>query len=463
MLQKLINTPKQLSLIVLLLCLLGSFLQVMLKEQTKPIFDARGYISVAQNLAKTGVYSNYNKDLTEDPGNFFAPLYPGFLSLFSRSDVQISQAFACYRDKGADCILEDLTPIFIVQSLIAGLTLFFVYYACLAVMNRQDVALLSVLVAGLSGTFSHYAGLLITETLAFFFYMGFFAFYSKAMLRSPTIKNWVIAGGFLAFSILTRPTYIYFFYFLLPFSVLWCRYRMQMSWKYSATVALSISGIVFLILFPWMLRNYGHFGEFFITDGYAAFILVQRLAYNAMSWGEWAVGFVFLLPDFGDGLAEDLFDKSLYIRYTWNDPTSFYRVGNSALRGEMVKLAGGSENLLSYLINNVLIPDLGKHIMVTFVVMLRGMWIGKYIGLVAILCLPYIFILAKKNAQLFNFLSFMLPGAFFLGFHAFVSINMPRYNEPLIAVYAFIVALLLIQIAAKISPRNVEPISVKWP
>lgn len=463
MFQKLMNSPKQLRLMVLLLCLAGSFSQVMLKKQSKPVFDAVAYISIAQDLTRTGIFTNAKKQQNTEPGSFTAPLYPGFLSLFPRFSPQISEAFDCYRTDLDTCNFKALTPIFVIQSLIAGVTLFFVYLASLALMNRQDVAIITVFIAGASSVFSHYAGILLTENLAFFFFMGFFAFYAKAMFRSPSIKNWVIAVAMLAFSILTRPTYIYFFYLLIPFSLLWCRFKFQKSWRFGGAVALSVMATGVVVLLPWMLRNYAHFGELYLTNGYAAYILVQRLAYNLMSWGEWGAGFIFLLPDFGDSLARDLFDRSLYVRYTWHDPTSFYSIGNGSFRGEMTGLAGGTEHLLGYLIKDVIIPNFGKHIMVTFVVLLRGMWIGKYIGLLAVLCLPYIMVLAKQNGQLLNFLSFLLPGMFFLGFHAFVSINISRYNEPLIAVYAFIVAIFLIQIAAKISPAKVRAVTADWP
>ena len=35
---------------------------------------------------------------------------------------------------------------------------------------------------------------------------------------------------------------------------------------------------------PWLWRNHSEFGRPLLTEGYASFILVERIAYNDMSW-----------------------------------------------------------------------------------------------------------------------------------------------------------------------------------
>ncbi len=196
----------------------------------------------------------------------------------------------------------------------------------------------------------------------------------------------------------------------------------------------------------------------FLTNSYAAYILVQRLAYNLMTWGEWGAGFIFWLPDFGDDLAKLLFSEDLYRRLTWHDPTSFYTIGNGSFRGEIFELAGEKDKHFAYLVNEVLLPDLFRHIMVTFVMVFRGAWAGKYIGLIAFLSLPYFIWLIKKNKELLVYSCFVLPCLFFLGFHAFVSVSITRYNEPMISVYALMLATIIVYLASKIFAGKIRPI-----
>ena len=193
-----------------------------------------------------------------------------------------------------------------------------------------------------------------------------------------------------------------------------------------------------------MMRNYVEFGSYTLTQGYDSFILVQRLAYNMMSWQEWGVSFVYWLPDFGDSLAKSLFDESLYIKLSWYDPTSYYTVGNSTFREETLLAAGGEEQHFAYLLNHYLFGDLFKHIMVTFPIILRGMWTGKYIGLFGFLFLVPILIHLWRKGSVLDFLLYMFPVVFILGLNGFVSVNVVRYNEPLIVIFAVVWAYVLL-------------------
>lgn len=456
--QEFFKSPIRIGIIVFLLCLMTAFLQVSLKETKEPVFDALLYLTMAENITEHGVFANPGMKLSTQPGHFFTPLYPAFLSVFSTDNPDIKKTFSCYRQRLGQCDDNPLKQIYFVQSIIAGMSTFAVYLIVLNLSQRQDAALLATIVSIGSNVFTHYANLVAPENLAFLFFMLFMATYTKAIVKPHLILPWIGGGIFIALSALARPSYIYFIY-LFPFLYLACSFhKTKLNLKRSLFIMLCISITCFAVLSPWLIRNYLYFGDFSLTGGYASSILVQRLAFNMMTWTEWAVGFVYLLPDFGDDLAGTLFDKEHFTRLTWYDPNGFYLLGNTTFNKETLELAGGLEHHMNYLVSNVLIPDLGKHIAVTFHMLFRGLWVGKYIGFIAILCLPYFLYWARKNNQLLIICLFLLPNVFFLGLHAFVSVNVTRYNEPLILAYAFILTVVFLNLSSKLIPTMISPV-----
>jgi hypothetical protein len=197
-----------------------------------------------------------------------------------------------------------------------------------------------------------------------------------------------------------------------------------------------------LVLTPWIIRNYVMFDRAALVEGYGPFILVQRLAYNLMTWKEWAVSFIYWLPDFGDSLAKYWFNEADYSRLSWGE-NSFYALGNGAYARDMAAQAQGKE-YLGFLLKDVLWNNIGKHIAVTITLALRGMWTGGYIGLAGFLCLFPCFYILKNQGRALGFIFYSIPLFFMLGAHAFVSVNVIRYNEPLIAVFALSFAVVVV-------------------
>lgn len=427
---------------IFLFCLLVISLQFVKQGYHSPHADEFEYIKVADDLIKTNIFTNGKKGQEGEYGAFFAPAYPFILSLSAQISPSAQEAVSCFAQELETCDQTALWPVVFLQIVMAAVSASFIYYTVLLLFEKPVIAWLTLILVLVDKTHVEYARHFLTENAAFFFFYLFGYFLVRAS-KIGTYKNWAIAAVFLALSALARPTY-YYLIFLMPIIILiWECKGQNHSFSEGAKRGLTFIVVSLLISSPWMLRNYIHFGDYVISNGYASFILVQRISYNMMSWAEWGVSFIYWLPDAGDSLARYLFDEELYRKLSWYDPESYYMVGNRSFRAETLMAAGSQEMHFSYLIKEYLLGDLFKHIMVTFPIALRGMWTGKYIGLTGFLFLIPVIIHLARSQQAGRFFLYLIPGYFILGLNAFVSVNVVRYNEPLIVIFSASVSLML--------------------
>ena len=118
-------------------------------------------------------------------------------------------------------------------------------------------------------------------------------------------------------------------------------------------------------------------------------------------------------------------------------------IGNNALYRDALAKAGGVENLTGYVVKNLLLGNFWKHVAVTLPLAVKGAWVGKYFALSGVVLLPLAVALHFRGRKGFYFLMFALPSGIMLWFHAFVSVSIRRYNEPLTLVYAAVLVALL--------------------
>jgi hypothetical protein len=282
------------------------------------------------------------------------------------------------------------------------------------------------------------------------FWAKFYVFLAAGVLALVHKKGaaFALAGAALALAALARPSYLYLLYVvscLLLVTTILRRDLFGLNLRHAVLFVAAAS----LILAPWTARNLAVFGDPSITAGYGGFILVQRVAYNAMSWSEWAVAFVYWLPDFGDSLAKALFPVELYRRLEFSDPSSFYAIGNNALMSETLEAAGGRDAHLPYLLKKYVLGDLFTHIIVTVPITLRGIWAGKYLALAGVVMMFPVarHLMHKRRLLPFGFLVF---SCFFMaGLHGFVSVNVVRYNIPMLALYASVVGIVVVEMTLR--------------
>ncbi len=426
-------------------CLAVIAFQTFHPDFRRPVADAVQYAKFASALIEDGVFAGAPG---APPQMVAAPRYPASVAAVASLDPDLAPTLTCVIDIQATCDLSGLTGLFMVQAGIAALTALFVFLAGWRLTGSPATAWLALLIGLASKVFSEYASQILTEILAFFF-LHLFGWLLVRLLTSEgrTRTICVLAGLALGAATLVRPAYLYLAYFMVPalFALLLLIARRP---PRAAVLCcgLLIAGTA-AALTPWVLRNYLTFDVAAISSGYGDRILAERLAYNLMTSREWAISFIYWLPDFGDSAAAWLFDRADYIRLSFDDPSSFYMMGRGSfftdLRSEAHSQA--PTDPAGYLLKTYVWDDLATHVSVTIALAWRGMWAGRYVGLFGFLLLPACLYLMYRAGRLGPFLAYCLPGFFMLGLYAFVSVNVVRYNDPLIAVFALVIAIVLVR------------------
>lgn len=419
-------------LIPILLCAIIIPFQSYKRGYQIPIYDARGYASEAGTLA---IFPSDEYVKAHQDGIVFPPMYPLFLKTVASFSDAAKDSLACYAKGLKTCELDDLAPVFDSQIILMTGTLFLIFLSMYFLSGSFNISIFGLLLVLFLGKLNIYAVWLITETVAFFFFFIFIAAFAYVVSRPSRGLAYFIMGLGLAGASLTRPSYLYLCYFLvltLPFYLLFFK-------KETVAGALKNTSflVVTLVLFigPWIFRNYYYFDVANVSAGYGSFILAERVSYNLMTWGEYIASFIYWLPDFGDTLAAALFPHSQYARLEFDTPDGFYLYGNTVFRQEIYAMADTEAARMSLLLKDYVLADLFKHVMVTFTMVFRGMWVAKYFGLVgAALSIPA-FLILKRSVGGWPIFYFILPFFFMLGLNAFVSVSIPRYNMPMVCIF----------------------------
>ena len=429
----------QFGLAVLISILIISY-QLSSQSVTPPHSDALAYLNIALDIHDTGTFTDgdfngvANKAGPNDEGMFFSPLYPFFLSLIMKFDTDFYQMSTCLTENiSLDKICDvHIGGLIIAQGIIAIVSLLLVWTSALIVTGKKSIAWVSMIFASLAECYSYYAALALNENLVF----PLFTLFCLLLVLGFKKRKWQIiflAGIVLGLTALTRPSFPYVAYtscFIAILLAAWIMLRGLKNYNTPALLMIFFMGYVVSVT-PWIIRNGITLGEYAISSGYAPFILVQRAAYNEMTGKEFAASFVYGLPDFGDTLAKKLFHEENYKRFRYSEPSGFYRQGNGEFKENAIREAGGDENLLKYLLETSIFGNAIKHILVTFSLVWSGMWVSKYWGLITI---PIFLAVLGKSIynKNYNLLIYALPAWFMLGFNAFTSVNVVRYNLILI-------------------------------
>ncbi len=427
-------------------------LQVWTKPLKAPQEDEFRYLATMTALVESGVHGDRAADAERGerappPGRSGAPAYPMFATLMARLDSGLAAIIRCYGRPGWErrsCPERgSFASLVAVQTVLAALSAVLVFWLARTLSGSILVAWLAMVITLAAGELGYYARTYLTENMSLLAMHGFLAFAAAGIVAERgRARGWLLAGAgvLLALAALSRPAYLYLFpvmVVLLPAALAWSgRARGQAAW-----IATAVFCLAFLAsLAPWALRNLALFGDPALTRGYAGSILVQRVAYNMMSWAEWAVAFIYWLPDFGDRLAALLFAPELYERLGWQHPQNYYLVGNGPFFAEALRAAGGQDRLFAHVLETYVLGDLLKHVMVTIPLSLRGLWAGKYLALAGVALLWPVGRDLARRGRLAPFLVALLAPLFMVGFHGFVSVSIPRYNLAMIALFAFVLA-----------------------
>lgn len=409
--------------------------------------DSHGYIKIADDLVKSGTFTDGHysaQAVVQGPhgeGMFFAPLYPAFLATVIAVDPVFAGTVDCYLaaadEAGRRACPQELGLLQPVQMVLAILSLLLVWLSAWYLTGRFSVSWLAMILASCAEAYAYYTSFIMTEALVFPLFTAacLFAVLSWKYRKGSAV---VACGVMLGLLALTRPSYIYLFYLAFVASIAAGllsgeSLKQKLGWP-----LLLLAGYA-LMAAPWMIRNGQVLGTYAISKGYAPFILTQRIAYNEMDARQWAVSFIYGLPDFGDSLAKKYFPAQDYDKLDYSNPDGYYQTSNREMWKRTEAGVKVSDSELSTMIRQDVLGNLTKHVMVTFSLAWRGMWVSKYWGLIAIPVFLGVAVLAIRRKWA-AFLIFSIPAWFMLGLHAFTSVNVVRYNLILIPCLAVAVA-----------------------
>ncbi|WP_343564256.1 hypothetical protein [Kiloniella sp. b19] len=405
----------------------------------EPVADALGYADRA--IAFSVIPEQ--KETEQHNVIVFAPLYPAVLSSLAMLDTRLDETLECYHNRVGGCDVNGLALVYWFQILLGALSAVVLFYTAENITGNRLVSLTTFVFVLIFGKFHDYAVWLITESFYYFLFFCF-AYFSSCFLFSENRKRFVFfAAFFLSLAALARPPYLYLYYALvlaLPVYLLLAR---KLPLQKILAVSLTFLVPFCVLVLPWMLRNLEYYGVFGVSAGYASFILSERVTYNLMTWQEFLVSWIYWLPDFGDSLAASLFAPEYWQRLDFGYPEGFYLIGNTETRSTIYSLASTDPERVRILVSQYILAEPFKHVMVTLALAWRGMLVVKYFSLFGVVALfPALKRLGKRQEG-DKLLAFAFSFFFMLGFNAFVSVNVARYNVPLIFIYSLAVAVVL--------------------
>lgn len=405
---------------------------------TPPAADALGYVQLADNLTHRGILASSPESEIASP--FFPPLYPGLLRAIASLDAKFAEALSCFGSRAYIAGERECSPSFgsavYVQLGLAASTLTLIWALGFVLFGSSLLGLIALACVWLSGRLSFFSGLFLTENL----YVPLFAAASLALVlavRRKTIGAFLLTGAIFGLAALTRPSAQYaVFAVAFGLALIGAIRLFEAPRKPLLVGAAAVLLGYALMISPWLARNTYEFDKAFLTRGYASFILVERVSYNRMNWSEFATSFVYWLPWPGQQIAEAYFDPASYRRLSSETPDGFYGRGIGADRQELVNSFPEDSDRLAHLLETRIFGDFPKHATVTIAMAYRGIWVVKFWTLIAVPVFLYLLFAALVRRRHWEFAVFSLPAFFMLFFHAFVSVNVHRYNLILMPSFA---------------------------
>ena len=421
--------------------------QLSMQRTIVPNTDSLDYLSIASELSQTGIFTDGRFKVhaavtgPHGEGMFFAPLYPAFLAVLMKVDRPFYDTAVCVVENhsvAGQCPLNLALPV-LIQGLLAAFSAFLVWLSAVSLTGKKSVGWLAMgLVLLVRDAYSFYAAELMTENLTFPLF-SLACFLGTSGLQHKRSSRVLFSGIVLGFLALNRPSFPFLFY-AISVSTLCASVFMIATRKRRITfltpLVLFVIGYA-VIVTPWVVRNGLTLHSYEISKGYGVFILQERVAFDSMTSREWAASFIFGLPDFGDSLAKRLLPPADYERLDYGATDGFYLTGNR--EKPLWQSPGEADRRLHDMIHHYIVANLLKHMLVTLSLAWRGMWVGKYWGLVTIPVFAGVAIHALRT-RWWPFLLYAFPAWYMLAFNAFLTVNVVRYNLVLLPCLAIATA-----------------------
>ncbi len=412
-------------------------------------FDQHFYLGIAYDQVHSGRFTNGyafaepGPDRLRPSGMRFAPLYPSLLALVSRVDGGLRRGMDCLvESKGGNPACPNHAPIMRGLQFAELVCVFWLVWWMGSVISGS--ALLGWVALGLALLTAPFllrsVTQLMTEMTCLLATTGATACFVRNSASGRA--GWAAcSGALLALAALTRPGNFYLFDFcVLVLAGMAVQARLaRKPLVRAACFAAAGAGV----LVPWLVRNTLVLGRTALTFGYDSNALVQRIAFDTMSWRDYGRSYVCWLPG-GRLLGNRLFGPHACDPFGWDEqPDSFYVLGLRRMLDQTLAASGGYEHHLGYLLRTYILGAPLTHLAVTVPLALRGAYISHWWGFVLLWVSLAWTGLALAGRAPRGFLILAVPAWFMLAFNALVAVNQVRYNLMLIPPYAVAGALAL--------------------
>jgi hypothetical protein len=349
-------------------------------------FDQPFYLGIAQDLRQTGNFTNgfmfdaVPQGATRAPGMRFVPLYPASLALIASIDPGLRAGMECVvatAGKDASCPMAAPVARGVQFAELAGFFLMVWALGGWVGGGRRMAWLTLALALVASPLLLRSVGTLMTEITCLVLVTGAMTC-AVAAARAAAARGLglaVLAGVLLGLSALTRPAFQY----LIPFAACLGAVAAWRRGRSLVPVAAFFAGGV-AVLCPWILRNTLQFGRPALTFGYDSHTLVQRIAFDTMTWREYRLAYLCWLPD-GTALGRQLIGPGACDRFGWdNVPNSFYSLGLRHMLDQTLAAAGGYQHHMAYLLHTYIFRMPVWHMLVSVPLALRGAYVAHWWG-----------------------------------------------------------------------------------
>jgi hypothetical protein len=405
-------------------------------------YDEPVYLSIAYDIVHFGRFtdgsgwSTPSVDPARPPGAVRTPLYPLFLAATAALDPVFNKTLSCHVEQAASPACPQRAPLpRILQFLMMAAFYLMLWRIATRASGSRRIGWLSLGLALIVAPFliRSVVNQLMTEGLTLFFTTA------ATLAAVETVKarrgyEWaLVSGTMLGLAALTRPPFVYLFPVVIVGAMPLIVGRPQ--WRRGLTLLAAFLFAGAIVISPWVVRNVMVLGQLDLTSGYAWMALTQRVAYDQMSWHQYALFYLCSLPD-GNGMGSLLVSPNAcgVFQYDWNQET-FYKIGSTTLVESTLIAAGGPKYQVSYLLYHYVLGHPIWHALVSIPMAMRGLWIDHYWSVVmAVLCIPLTWrSLRSLDAGM---LAVTLPGWFMLAFYAATSANQTRFNLMLIVPFS---------------------------
>jgi hypothetical protein len=402
-------------------------------------FDQSFYLTIAYDLDRHGVFSNGVFDNTDSsqaappPGMFFVPGYPLVVLAAMKLDPRFAEAVACIVERREGCESYAL-PVLLLHALFLALGVLAIARSAELLFDSRRVFWLAGALATVSLLPSRdLFSFAMTESLTFFLY-SLAALALVFAWKTARTRNFVLAGCALGLLCLTRPSFLVLLPVVAGLSVLHS-YRFaapekKRPWTHAAVLVLGF----LVVVGPWLARNAVSVGKFGLSEEYGAATLIERFAFDDITWREYLLAFPYCLPAIGPPLVASLFGADAMDRFQYDKPGSFFAAGR-ARRIALVKEHGRLDPIIGNVFRDELRNNGWRYVLVSLPLAWCGLWTAGIWSLVLLPLFGWACLRALRQSQPL-FLLYAIPPLVMVGLHAAVANHYTRYNLILIGPFA---------------------------